>query len=270
MERDENRVHNHDDHSVNSDSATSCYNRSAHAKLLVWSTADEKGISRMEDSYNKHFAHNIHFEFSTESHQEYLRDLAYTLASHRTSFPWKSFAVVQSAVELKKGVSLSKPVQASNRRGIAFVFSGQGAQYARMSQDLLIYEVFQRYLLAAEAQLRDFGSEWLLTTELLKASKESHINEPGLSQPLCTAVQLALVELCKAWGLVPSAVIGRSGEIAAAYTLGALDFRSALKVAYFRGKLANKLACSDSIQCTMMSVGMSETEVATFLQIMEA
>ena len=271
LQRYESQVDNQRNGNVNGDSGTSNYYGSTRARLLVWSTADEKGISRIEDSYTRHFKQNIDFDPSVQDDKGYLRDLAFTLAAHRTSLPWKSFAVVQSIVDLRQGVSLSKPVQASNRRGIAFVFTGQGAQFARMSQDLIVYDVFQRYLFAAEGHLRDLGSAWFLTTELFKAPEESRINDPELSQPICTAVQLALVELCKAWGLTPSAVVGHSsGEIAAAYALGALDLRSALKVAYFRGKLANKLADSDSTRYTMMSVGMSETEAATFLQLAQA
>ena len=271
LQRYDSQANNQRNGDVNGHSRASNYDGSTRARLLVWSTADEKGISRMEDSYKNHFVHNINSDPTAHGNNGYIRDLAYTLTSHRTSFPWRSFAVVQSIVDLRQGLSLSKPIQASNRRGIAFVFTGQGAQFARMGQDLIVYDVFQRCLFAAEGQLRDLGLAWFLTTELFKAPEESRINDPELSQPICTAIQLALVELCKAWGLTPSAVVGHSsGEIAAAYALGALDLRSALKVAYFRGKLASKLAGSDSTQCTMMSVGMPETEAATFLQLAQA
>lgn len=71
---------------------------------------------------------------------------------------------------------------------------------------------------------------------------DQHINEPAYSQPLTTALQMALVELLKSFGIVPSAVVGHSsGEIAAAYCAGALSLASACKVAYFRGKLSSKL-----------------------------
>jgi acyl transferase domain-containing protein len=44
-----------------------------------------------------------------------------------------------------------------------------------------------------------------------------NINEPEYSQPLTTAVQVALVELLRSFGVVPKAVVGHSsGEIAAA------------------------------------------------------
>lgn len=53
--------------------------------------------------------------------------------------------------------------------------------------------------------------------ELQKNGSQSSINEPILAQPLCTAIQIALVDLLSAFGLDPVAVVGHSsGEIAAA------------------------------------------------------
>ena len=45
-----------------------------------------------------------------------------------------------------------------------------------------------------------------------------NIDKPEYSQPICTAIQIALVELLESFGIVPKAVVGHSsGEIAAAY-----------------------------------------------------
>lgn len=55
------------------------------------------------------------------------------------------------------------------------------------------------------------------TGELLKPQKVSNIDAPTYSQPVCTALQIALVDLLFSFGVVPSAVVGHSsGEIAAA------------------------------------------------------
>lgn len=58
-------------------------------------------------------------------------------------------------------------------------------------------------------------------TQVLTVPDELHnsdtINLPEYSQPLSTALQIALVELLKSFGIVPKAVVGHSsGEIAAA------------------------------------------------------
>jgi acyl transferase domain-containing protein len=54
--------------------------------------------------------------------------------------------------------------------------------------------------------------------ELLRAAPDSQVNEPTRSQSLCAALQIALVDLLRSFGVVPKAVVGHSsGEIAAAY-----------------------------------------------------
>lgn len=55
------------------------------------------------------------------------------------------------------------------------------------------------------------------TDELLRSEEESKINDPELSQSLCTILQVALVNLLRRFDVKPSAVVGHSsGEIAAA------------------------------------------------------
>lgn len=64
------------------------------------------------------------------------------------------------------------------------------------------------------------------------AKETSRINDPAISQPLCTACQVALVDFLASWGIHPSAVVGHwSGEIAAAYGVGGMSFESAMKLA---------------------------------------
>lgn len=79
-----------------------------------------------------------------------------------------------------------------------------------------------------------------------------------MSQPLVTAVQIALVNLLASWGLIPSAVVGHSsGEIAAAYSAGLVTEQEAIITAYLRGK-----AVSRNIQDgEMMAVGTDALEV---------
>jgi acyl transferase domain-containing protein len=87
-----------------------------------------------------------------------------------------------------------------------------------------------------------------------------------LSQPICTAIQVALVELFQTWGISPSSVCGHSsGEIAAAFCTGGLTRQSAWKVAYYRGVVADNLRTMCDEPTTMMSVGLGESDVASYL-----
>ena len=94
----------------------------------------------------------------------------------------------------------------------------------------------------------------------------SSIDTPAIAQPLCTALQIALVDLLASWEIFPAAVTGHSsGEIAAAYCAGSLSLESALKVAFYRGALAARLATRSSDSVAMTSVAMSEQEIDPYL-----
>ena len=84
---------------------------------------------------------------------------------------------------------------------------------------------------------------------------------------MCTALQIALVDLLFSWNIKPDAVIGHSsGEIAAAYCVYGLSSESALKIAYYRGVFATKLSENTSVQGAMLFVGMSEPDVEPYIQ----
>ena len=101
---------------------------------------------------------------------------------------------------------------------------------------------------------------------MIKDDKLSRINDPTLSQPICAALQIALVELLHEWGVRAHAVIGHSsGEIAAAFAVGGLTKESALKIAYYRGSLSAALAQSSLQPGTMMSVGLSPEDIEYYL-----
>ena len=88
------------------------------------------------------------------------------------------------------------------------------------------------------------------------------MDEASLSQPLCTAVQIALVDLLASWDVKPAAVMGHSsGEIAAAYAAGILTLNDAIAIAYHRGVAASHVKDKSPVLGAMMAVGMSKEEV---------
>ena len=129
-------------------------------KLLVWSAADEAGLSRCAEAYRKHF-----LPPSIDSNQEidFFEKLAYTLALRRSSLPWKSYALVNSCSQLSNlGSFLSRSVRSTKNLSVGYVFTGQGAQYSGMGQELLVYPVFANTIRRAEAAFHDLGCEWSL------------------------------------------------------------------------------------------------------------
>ena len=97
---------------------------------------------------------------------------------------------------------------------------------------------------------------------LLNSDDKNIIGKAEYSQPICTALQIALVNLLATWSITPSAVVGHSsGEIAASYATGALTMREAIVTAYYRGYV-----CKSSQRVGgMAAVGMGKQEVSTYL-----
>ncbi|KAL8963122.1 MAG: hypothetical protein Q9193_000576 [Seirophora villosa] len=199
-----------------------------------------------------------------------LERLAYTLSDCRSQLQWRSATSAITALELSDKLCSegSEHTLVSSIPSIAFVFTGQGAQWATMSTGLLVYPVFAQTLYDADEILRGLGATFSLIDELIKDTKSSTINRPLHSQTATTAVQLALVNLVRTWGVFPTAVVGHSsGEIAAAYAAGALCMADCISVAYHRGRLAETLKDRRSDRPgAMLAIGASPTEVVPTLQ----
>ncbi|KAL2819623.1 lovastatin nonaketide synthase [Aspergillus cavernicola] len=144
------------------------------------------------------------------------------------------------------------------------VFTGQGAQWAGMGQELLrsspkALEIV-RSLDASLASLpreQDHPS-WTIEEELMKDSEHSRIGEAAISQPLCTAVQVLLVDMLQSAGVRFHAVVGHSsGEIAAAYTANLITASDAIRIAYYRGLYAKLAGGQDGQTGAMMAAGLS-------------
>lgn len=131
-------------------------------------------------------------------------------------------------------------VNPKSPREILGVFTGQGAQWATMGRELVLASHFAEAAIDdLERSLADLpdGPEWSLKAEILASKEESRVAEGVISQPLCTAIQIMLIELLREAGIRFSAVVGHSsGEIACAYVSGFLSARDAIRVAFYRGK----------------------------------
>lgn len=119
------------------------------------------------------------------------------------------------------------------------------------------------------ASLKD-GPAWKIREELCKPPKLSSINNSSFSQPLCTALQLGLVEVWKEWGVTPRAVFGHSsGEVAAAFAAGLISLRDAIIIAYYRGLhmgRGSRSTESSEPKGAMCAVGLGETECKSLLK----
>ncbi|PKX97535.1 type I polyketide synthase [Aspergillus novofumigatus IBT 16806] len=222
------------------------------ALLYVWSSHEQLGIERTARMYSEYLAAQ-QAEVQDSGSQTLLNRFAYTLATRRSVLPWKSFVYASTMTELidKLAGSWRKPIRSSGTPKVAFVFTGQGAQWYGMGRELCAYQVFRESLEAASTFLVSLGCSWSLLNELLQDAESSRINAASFSQPICTAVQVALVDL---------------GEIAAAYAKGAITRESAWMIAYHRGRLSESIrGLAPHLNGGMLAVGLGRTEVNKYL-----
>lgn len=214
-------------------------------KVFVISSNDKEGVPRNVERLTSYLT-----SMESSSKSDFLGNLAYTLATRRSVLPWKSFAVASSLEQLTKSLArstLPTPLRSSSTSDprLAFVFTGQGAQWHAMGQGLSVFPAFKASMDASERMLRfDLDCPWSLDEELSRGSEEeSNLRRTDYSQPACTAIQIALVDLLKSWGVTPVAVVGHSsGEIAAAYCAGLISHAAAIKVAWLRGQVSATVA----------------------------
>ncbi|PGH15529.1 hypothetical protein AJ79_02311 [Helicocarpus griseus UAMH5409] len=203
------------------------------------------------DSFKQHLLtfsakHPQALEKLVQKHEDYLMahpdslgDMAYTLNMRREVHPNRAFCVTDGldALELSR---ISKASSSSGPDRLIFSFTGQGAQWARMGRELLEREsIFKATFEILDSTLSRLPNPpvWNIKEEILASPKTSRLAEAGISQPCCTAIQIALVDLLRSWGITPDAIVGHSsGEIAAAYASGAITAEAAIRIAYHRGQ----------------------------------
>ncbi|CAJ2508142.1 Uu.00g093280.m01.CDS01 [Anthostomella pinea] len=221
-------------------------------QLLAFSASSSESLTRMADDYTTYLA----------KYPERIEDVAYTLANKREHKSHRGFIVASR----EKPGTASPPVKPGSPPNIVMVFTGQGAQWPQMGRDLLrSNKVFKASIKAMDDHLKSLGAtkpKWTIEGGLKKPARTSQVAQAELSQPLCTAIQVALVDCFKAVGIEPRAVVGHSsGEIAGAYAAGALSAQEAIVAAFHRGAVAKQQNRAGA----MAAIGMSWKEVDEFL-----
>ncbi len=200
-----------------------------------------------------------------------LYTLAGSLSRRRTHFAVRAAFAVRSLPELAG--ALKDFAEADNagmaaeegERRIAMVFSGQGTQWAGCGSELYkSHPVFRRVIDAIEKEWQHYT-----TTSLREACFEASqqaLDECELAQPVIFAIQCALVELLKTWGVYADCVVGHSsGEVAAAYASGALSLADATRLVYYRATLQQRTAGSGR----MLAIGLDRAGVEGMLTALD-
>ncbi|KAL3430177.1 hypothetical protein BDV09DRAFT_199896 [Aspergillus tetrazonus] len=211
-------------------------------RLFVLSTHDRAGIPRVADSYTSYFMTNSP---SQNSESTATGSLCHILATRRSHLDFRSYVLAGTEPEWLE--QLGKP------------------------QDLTVQRVSAQNKIAFSEPVEEpkspgyVWSDWKIVDLLLGADAET-LARPEHAQPVCTALQIALVDLLSDWGIQPGAVVGHSsGEIGAAYAAGIISADEAMYIAFHRGSLSAAVASRNGVEGSMLAAGLSESEANRYL-----
>ncbi|RYC64470.1 hypothetical protein CHU98_g1762 [Xylaria longipes] len=239
---------------------------------IVISAASPKSLRDVVQSYQTYLSKNEVDLLALAWHQYSRRsDLPYRVAIS-PSTKAEALEAFGSLLPANKSTIPAEPcgrsITTKSPLRILGIFTGQGAQWPAMSRGLLQQNsVYRDTIRTLDAVLKACRRpcSWSLEEQILVNQNASRLREAAVSQPLCTAVQIALVDFLRSIGIDFHTVVGHSsGEIAAAYAAGRLSAQDAIVVSYYRGMVAH-LACGPEGQKGgMLVVNMPEGEALSF------
>ena len=188
--------------------------------------------------------------FADSLDSQTLADVCFTANTGRAALTHRLAVTAASTDQLRDKLSAfangdassvtSGEVHGSDRPKIAFLFTGQGAQYAGMARRL--YETqptFRKTLDKCDELLHLHLNQSLIS---LLFSQPSLLDQTAYTQPALFAIEYALAELWRSWGVEPTAVMGHSvGEYVAACVAGVFSLEDGLKLIAERGRLMGAL-----------------------------
>lgn len=209
-------------------------------QLLVLSARSEAALDAATDRLRTHL----------QTHGDAdLRDVAWTLQQGRRAFEHRRCLVAASVADALTALATPRraPVHSARHEGgerrVAFLFSGQGSQFAGMGRDLYArFPVYREAIDACALRLQaPLGRD--LREILLAPAGDTTVNETRYAQPALFATEYALAMLWQSWGLRPAAMLGHSiGEYVAAHLAGVMSLDDALALVAERGRLMQSMA----------------------------
>ena len=214
--------------------------------LLILSAASENALHELARAYHKYLENNPGSSLADVCHSAAVgrSALSYRLAISANNVA-KARELLGSFVQGKSQSTVSSGRVNSDSR-IAFLFTGQGAQYLGMGRSLYESEPVYR---AAFDRCAD-----CLTGHLDRPLKEivgydddrvaspSILDETRFTQPAMFAVEYALACLWRSWGIEPAAIIGHSlGQYVGACIAGVFELEDAIRLVAVRSRLMQDL-----------------------------
>ncbi|MFH8342800.1 type I polyketide synthase [Streptomyces sp. AM6-12] len=209
-------------------------------------------------------------EFAADAPDTDLADIGWSLVASRARFEHRAVVLGHDRDELLAALAaLGEGAEAAGvvrgvvgePGGTAFMFPGQGAQWAGVAGQLYdAYPVFARSLDEICARF-DAHLPFALKPLLLADEPEGR-ERTDIAQPALFTLQVSLYRLLTRYAPRPGHLIGHSvGEIAAAHVSGALDLDTATRLVAARGRVMQTVTEPGA----MLAVRASEAHVATLL-----
>jgi acyl transferase domain-containing protein len=209
--------------------------------LLTVSARTPEALKQLAGRYARHL---------TAAPGHSVEDVCFTCGTARSHFPFRVAVLCDSSSDAREKLeafaanrSCDSVFEGSAQRPprVAFLFTGQGAQYAGMAREL--YETqptFRRVVDQCDVVARQARGRGLLP--VLYGESGSTIDETAEAQPALFAVAVGLAELWRSWGIDPSVVLGHSvGEYAAACVAGVFGMDEGMRLVCARGALMQAL-----------------------------
>jgi acyl transferase domain-containing protein/SAM-dependent methyltransferase/acyl carrier protein len=186
-------------------------------------------------------------------HETPLPDVCFTAGTGRSHFSHRVAVVGESSDDVRetlrayaagdKSRAIAGAHLAATAPEVAFLFTGQGSQYAGMGRELYdTQEAFRESLNRCAEILRPHLDRPLLSIMFADGQPEALIDETIYTQPALFALEYSLVELWRSWGVSPSIVMGHSlGEDVAACVAGVFSLEEGLPLIATRGRLMQAL-----------------------------
>ncbi|HEY0738798.1 MAG TPA: type I polyketide synthase, partial [Herpetosiphonaceae bacterium] len=232
-------------------------------QLLVVSARTEQALEAATDNLLAHLKATPDLN---------LADVAYTLQRGRRSFNYRRVLICRDQADAIQVLESRDPRRLLTQqheqrdRPIAFMFSGQGAQYVNMARELYETErVFRETVDRCATLLKPRMG--LDLREVIYPSPEraeiaaQRLNQTAVTQPALFVIEYALAQLWISWGIEPQALIGHSiGEYVAATLAEVFSLEDALTLVVARGRLMQQMPAG-----SMLMVPLSEREIQPLL-----
>ncbi|MGD1714037.1 amino acid adenylation domain-containing protein [Dapis sp. BLCC M172] len=204
-------------------------------------------------------------DFLQENPNISLPDAGYTTHVGRKHFNVRAAYVGGDSNEMIRELK-RKPMEISSTPAsseLAFLFTGQGSQFAGMGRKLYETEpIFKDVIKRCETAFLGHRGCSLLDIMFAKDGDTS-INRTEFAQPALYALECGIAALFLSWGIQPSMAIGHSiGEFVAAWVAGVFELEEGLMLVAERGRLMQELPESGS----MISIFATQDVVMGYIE----